>query len=107
MKRNQHNQIQRASRLHAKGSQVYKSTIYPNIDRHVTDIYIEAIAMDRLDSLAFMYYDDVTLWWVIAQANGIGKGTMNVEPGQIIRIPNSERISAILESYYKMQKERL
>ena len=43
----------------------------------------------------------------IALGAGIGKGTMNVEPGQIIRIPNSERISAILESYFKMQKERL
>jgi len=107
MKRNQHNQKQRASRLHAEGSQVYKSTIYPNIDRHVTDIYIEALALDRLDSLAYMYYEDVTLWWVIAQANGVGKGTMNVEPGQIIRIPNPDRISAILESYFKMQKERL
>lgn len=107
MKRNQHNQIERASNLHAKGSRVYKSTIYPNVDRHVTDIYIDAIAGDRLDSIAYMYYEDVTLWWVIAQANGIGKGTMNVEPGQIIRIPNPERISEILESYYKAQKERL
>jgi hypothetical protein len=107
MKRNQHNQVKRASRLHAKGSQVYRTTIYPNIDRHISDIYIEALSGDRLDSLAYMYYEDVTLWWVIAQANGIGKGTMNVEPGQIIRIPNSERISAILESYFKMQKERL
>ena len=107
MKRNQHNQIKKASRLHAKGSRVYRTTIYPNIDRHVTDIYIHALSMDRLDSLAFNYYEDVTLWWVIAQANGIGKGTMNVEPGQIIRIPNPNRISEILESYYKMQKERL
>jgi len=107
MKRNQHNQKQRASRLHAEGSQVYKSTIYPNIDRHVTDIYIEAQSLDRLDSLAYMYYEDVTLWWVIAQANGIGKGTMNVTPPMIIRIPNPDRISEILESYYKMQKERL
>ena len=107
MKRNQHNQIERASRLHAEGSRVYKTTIYPDIDRHESDVYIDAISGDRLDSLAFMYYDDVTLWWVIAQANGIGKGTMNVEPGQIIRIPNPERISDILERYYKMQKERL
>ena len=108
MKRNQHNQIERASiNSHAEGRRVYKTTIYPNIDRHVNDIYIEAIAADRLDNLAFMYYDDVTLWWVIAQANGIGKGTMNVEPGRIIRIPAPERISEILERYYKMQKERL
>ena len=104
MKRNQHNQIKRASRLHAEGSQVYRSTIYPNIDRHISDIYIEALGGDRLDSLAWQYYGDTTMWWIIAKANNVGKGGLTLESGLQIRIP--KRLDKIISDYKKIQKER-
>jgi len=61
--------------------------ILPKIDRNENDIYIQSKIGDRLDLLAYEYYKDVKLWWVIAKANNIGKGTLNIEPSLQIRIP--------------------
>ena len=41
---------------------------------------------ERLDHLAGQYYDDATMWWVIAAASGIGWG-LQVPAGTFIRIP--------------------
>ena len=63
------------------------STIYPKIETTSDDIYIYSKIGDRLDLLADKYYNDVTLWWIIAQANYLGKGSMNITPGLRLRIP--------------------
>jgi nucleoid-associated protein YgaU len=42
---------------------------------------------DRLDILAKEFYNDETLWYVIARANNLGKGSMHIPPGEIIIIP--------------------
>ena len=65
----------------------YASIFYPKIERSADDIYIRARYGDRIDNLAFEYYNDVTLWWIIAQANGLGKGTLAIPAGKQIRIP--------------------
>jgi hypothetical protein len=70
-----------------KYKKVYKTMLFPKIEKDIDDIYIRTLASDRLDSIAYSYYDDVTLWWVIAQANNIGKGTLAIDPGIRIRIP--------------------
>ena len=63
----------------------------------------ESKAEDRIDLLAFKYYGDVTLWWVIAKANHLGKGTLRLEPGRQIRIPRA--IEAIMEDFRKLNKD--
>tara|TARA_Y100000385_G_C13055134_1_gene621597 strand:+ start:1175 stop:1480 length:306 start_codon:yes stop_codon:yes gene_type:complete len=65
----------------------YSSIIYPKIERSSNDIYIRARLGDRLDHLAYEYYNDVSLWWIIAEANGLGKGSMAIPTGNQIRIP--------------------
>jgi len=50
------------------------------------DIYIISKESDRLDLLAHKYYNDVTKWIYIAEANNIF-GTLYIEPGTQIRIP--------------------
>ena len=67
---------------------VYRSTIYPDIPRSEDDVYIITRDSDRLDLLAGQYYEDVTLWWIIAAANNLGKGALVVPPGLQLRIPN-------------------
>lgn len=67
----------------------YDSTLYPKIEFDDSDIYIITNIGDRLDLLASKYYNDVNLWWMIAQANHIGKGTLNVIPGTQLRIPQN------------------
>jgi len=41
---------------------------------------------ERLDHIAFRYYGDGRLWWIIAAASGIGWG-LQCPPGTFIRIP--------------------
>jgi len=77
----------------------HQTTIYPKIEPNDEDIYVITNIGDRLDLLAFTYYGDVTMWWIIAQANDIGKGTLNIKPGTNLRIPqNVENIYSEMES---------
>lgn len=62
-------------------------TITPVYDPDVRDTYFYSRDGDRLDSLANEFYRDVTLWWVIASANNLGKGTFAVPAGKLMRIP--------------------
>ncbi len=70
------------------GKTVYKSILYPKIRESTDDIFIMIKETDRLDLLAFKYYGDVTMWWVIAQANHI-KNTFYVPVGTQLRIPKN------------------
>ena len=66
----------------------FKSKFYPNIPLSETDVYVITTVGDRLDSLAYSYYNDVNLWWVIAAANNNAtKGSMFPIPGTQLRIP--------------------
>jgi len=65
----------------------FETTIYPSVNVSENDIYIITSVGDRLDIMAYNYYNDSTLWWIIALVNNIGKGTLYVEPGLQIRIP--------------------
>jgi len=52
------------------------------------DIIDPKIFGDRLDNLAWEYYKDPSLWWIIARANGIGLGNLSVPIGEQLRIPH-------------------
>lgn len=69
------------------GKRVYKTTVYPIIVPLPTDIQVISNDGDYLDTLAYKYYGDPTLYWVIALANNIGKGRLSVQPGLTLRIP--------------------
>jgi len=75
----------------------HKSTvIFPIVDTNLQqDIYIRTTAIERLDKLAADFYGDARNWWMIATANGIGKGTMIVPPNTRLRIPPVETITAL------------
>ena len=50
----------------------------------------------RLDLVAANFYDDPTMWWVIASASGIG-WQCQVPPGTLLKIPTSKsQIEAIV-----------
>ena len=74
-------------KLDKSGIRVYGTTYYPEILISDGDQFIYPIEGDRLDSLAYKYYGDTTLWWVIASANNLGKGTFTIAPGRLIRLP--------------------
>ena len=77
----------------------YNSNLPPLIKKLDSDIYIISRAGDRLDMLAYEYYNDQSQWWVIAQANHLGKGTLAIKPGIRIRIPS-------VREYYSMIQQQ-
>ena len=72
------------------------SAILPKINSTTEDVYIIGREGDRLDMLAFEYYDDEKLWWVLAEANKLGKGNLEVPPGMRVRIPAMQEWYEIL-----------
>lgn len=75
------------------GKRVYKTTTYPPISPQDTDILVITNETDYLDTLAYRYYSDPTLYWIIAGANNLGKGKFSVPAGLTLRIPvNIDRI---------------
>ena len=67
---------------------VYNTLIDPTIDLQDSDIYVITSIGERLDSLAWKYYNDATLWWIIAAANPtLRKDSLYLEAGIQIRIP--------------------
>jgi hypothetical protein len=71
------------------GKQVYRSRIYPNITLRDDDVYIMTETGDRLDTLAYQYFKDATLWWIIASANNIHDAPLGIKDGTILRIPSN------------------
>jgi len=49
----------------------------------------------RLDNIAGEHYGDGRLWWIIAAASGIGWG-LQVPPGTVLNIPNSDQVFNLL-----------
>jgi len=84
------------------GKRVYKTTEYPVITPQESDIILISGEADYLDTLAFKFYNDPTLWWVIALANNIGKGRMSIEPGLQLRVPTN--ISSIITEFHNLNK---
>lgn len=82
------------------GKRVYKSTIYPTVAPSSTDLTVISQEGDFLDTLAYKYYGDPTLFWIIANVNNLGKGRFSVPPGTTLRIPTD--ISAIVNKYNKL-----
>lgn len=82
------------------------STImYPDLNTS-NDTKIVSQEGDRLDLLAAEFYGDETLWFTIARANGLGKGSMAIPPGSIIRIPFNSDISGIGSLITSFNKDR-
>jgi len=71
------------------GRVVYRPKIYPNIPLRDDDIYVGTELGDRLDTLAYDFYNDSTLWWIIASANNIRGARFAFDPGTVLRIPHN------------------
>jgi hypothetical protein len=69
-------------------SNKFKTSRLPSLPVTSTDLYIFSREGDRLDLMANTFYNDPHLWWIIADANNLGKGSLIIPPGLQIRIPN-------------------
>ena len=83
-------------KIDKNGVRVFTTTYYPEIPLNNSDTLYQTTVNDRLDNLAFSFYQDSSLWWILAKANGI-RGKMVLEPGTLIRIPGN--ISQIIGNF--------
>ena len=64
---------------------------YPEIPLSADDLYVITTTGDRLDLLAYDYYGDEELWWVISRANPdvTRRDSFFIKSGEQIRIPSN------------------
>ena len=91
-------------RLPIPNRTAYASTAYPSIPAKAEDIWIRTRIGDRFDTLAHEFYEDVTLWWIIARANKMIYGSLAVEPGIKLRIPVKQE--EIIHQFQNLNSKR-
>ena len=86
------------------GDKYYNTVFYPEVGALETDIYVETEFTDRLDRLAFQFYGDVTLYWIIALSNPnkVGFGSLFIPVGTQLSIPTN--ISGFIDSYNRLNE---
>ena len=72
-----------------------ESKLYPNRKTH--NKY-----GDRLDALAAKFYQDSSLWWIIARANEIRTGKPTIAPDTKLRIPGN--LTQIIQDLEKVNR---
>jgi nucleoid-associated protein YgaU len=88
-----------------EGRPYYKGKFYPNIPLSETDVYVITTIGDRLDNIAYSYYNDSTLWWIIAAANNNAtNGALYPIPGTQLRIPTD--VNTVLNLCNQFNKAR-
>jgi hypothetical protein len=82
-----------------------KGKFYPNIPLSESDIYVITTIGDRLDYLAYTYYRDSELYWIIAAANNnVTNGFLFPVPGTQLRIPANP--SAVINLFNQLNSSR-
>lgn len=86
----------------------YINAVYPEIEPSAEDTYIITSYEDRLDLLAYDYYGDESLWWVISRANPdvTRRDSFFIKSGVQIRIPDQEIITSLLLEFEKINARR-
>ena len=87
----------RTTKLNVTGSTYYQTNVYPEIQPTNSDYYIITTVSDRLDLIALDFYQDSSLWWVIASANALSGDSIYPPIGVQLRIPTN--IQTILSTY--------
>jgi len=70
------------------GFDFFELTEYPEIEAQTDDIVYLVKTTDRMDLLAYRYYQDCVLWWVIAVANNMELLPDDLQEGETIIIPS-------------------
>jgi nucleoid-associated protein YgaU len=81
------------------GVEFFEAPIVQDFPEQDDDIFITVEENTRMDLLAYKYYGDPSLYWVIMQANELMIAPFGIFKGKKIRIPNRNRvIGAVLRS---------
>jgi hypothetical protein len=88
------------TKLNVTGSLYYVTNVYPEIAPTDNDYYVITTVDDRLDLLAYDFYQDSSLWWIISSANSLPGDSIYPPVGIQLRIPQD--IQSILTTYNRV-----
>lgn len=69
------------------GEQYKLNNVYPDIPVSDQDYYVITVMGDRLDLIAYDFYGDSSLWWIISSANSLPGDSLIPPIGSQLRIP--------------------
>jgi len=84
-------------------NRVYGLTLYPTIPIQDGDEFLFPYDGERIETIAYKYYQDTSLWWIIAGANNLRDGGFGLDPTVELRIPKN--IQPILEEFRRLNEE--
>ena len=85
------------TKLNVTGSLYYQTNLYPEIQPTNNDYYVITTVDDRLDLIALDFYQNSSLWWIIASANALPGDSIYPPIGIQLRIPAN--LQSILGNY--------
>jgi len=65
----------------------------PEIPVQKDDTQYTVVGGDHIDKLAFKFYGNAVLWWVLAVANDLELLPVDLVPGMVLRIPSARFVS--------------
>ena len=84
------------SKIKKVGNKTCRSTsIYNKIPETNEDVWVITQYGDRLDLLAYQFYGDQSMWWIIAKANYLN--TLKVPEGTSLRIPSLDASKDLIQ----------
>jgi nucleoid-associated protein YgaU len=75
------------SLINFHGVEFWDLLVLPPVPEHPQDTEYTVVGGDRIDNMAYRFYGDPTLWFIIAVANGMELLPVDMNVGDIIRIP--------------------
>lgn len=75
------------SLINFDGVEFWDLLVLPPVPSHPQDIEYTVKGGDRIDNLAYRFYGDSTLWFIIAVANDMELLPVDLNVGDVIRIP--------------------
>lgn len=64
----------------------------PNLDPQPNDIFYTVTRMDRIDLIAYRFYNSSEAWWIIALANDLRLLPNDLRENMKLRIPAPTRV---------------
>ncbi len=98
-----HSRLRFASLLETGGVTYWDTLELPDLPVQSDDLQYTVRSTDRIDLLAFRFYGDSLLWWVIAEANDFEILPTDLFASDVIRIPSPRFVLQALFSTKKRQ----
>lgn len=70
---------------------------FPDVEeRRDDDTLYRVQQTDRIDNLAFKFYEDPGLWWILAIVNDLRLLPVDLKPGRTLKVPSRRFLNELL-----------